>query len=369
MKKRNLVAFVVWHLSALFTLSHARSLCPADSLPSEPGITCGVSAAFAGILKGQVVRIGGCNFPEEPLAPQSKKRYYQGIYVLQEGDTWQRVGDMAAPIAYGGSATIPNGVVLVGGVTPEGATNAVWLLQRKGRHTVCKALPSLPFPIDNTAACAVDHRVYVAGGNVAGVPSRVLLMLDVRHPEEGWQRLADFPGNPRVQPVLAAAQGKLYLWGGFAGKHAGKEATLNTDGYAYDLQQGAWTTPIAGPLSSEGQAVSLGGGTAVTLPDGRIAVFGGVHATIFLNALKSQPDDYLSHPEDWYRFNPTVWLYHPQSGSWESYATDAAYARAGASAVSKGWRVYLLGGERKPRIRTPKTAIITISPNQSSLKP
>ncbi len=61
----------------------------------------------------------------------------------------------------------------------------------------------------------------MVGGNVGGKPSNELLCLDLGDLSKGWKTLASFPGNPRVQPVLAAstdAKGRpcLYLWGGFA---------------------------------------------------------------------------------------------------------------------------------------------------------
>ena len=329
----------------------------------EPGIELGVSAAFGGVSGGWVVRAGGCNFPENALEADSKKRYYRGIYVLNpnapQGE-WRHVGNLPECIAYGASATTRQGVVMVGGVA-NGASSAearIVSMSRKGRLRIDR-LPSLPFALDNTYACADGDMVWVCGGNAGGEPSNVMLCLNLKKKKQGWKRLADFPGNSRVQPVVAASGGKIYMWGGFAPKGMNRPATLDTDGYCYDPSDCSWRA-VPGPHDATGDAVSLGGGVAVTLRDGRIAAAGGVNRRIFLSALQSQPADYLQHPAEWYKFNPTVYIFDPKEGTWSVAASSADFARAGAAAALCGDTLLLLGGELKPRIRTPRTAAVGI---------
>lgn len=334
----------------------------ADSVSDDSGIECGVSAAFAGTVDGRVVMAGGCNFPENPLGSDSHKHFYDGIYEivpLADGGATQlrRIGSLSQPTAYGASAVTPAGLVMVGGTSGNVLLADAYLLA--GAEGSLNPLPSLPFAMDNMAACAVGNVVYVAGGNVDGAPSNVLLRLDLDNLSKGWVRLRDFPGNPRIQPVLAASGPNLYMWGGFAGKGVGREASLELDGLRYDLKSGKWHS-IDGPLSADGQAVSVGGGIATTLPDGRIVVAGGVNKDVFLSALRNQPADYLSHPIEWYRFNRDLLVYDPADCRWSVADTDAEYARAGAAMASDGAKIYLIGGELKPRIRTPKVKMITL---------
>ena len=168
------------------------------------------------------------------------------------------------------------------------------------------------------------------------------------------------PGNPRVQPVMAAADGKLWLWGGFAGRHDGKEPSLELAGLVYDPAKDKWSE-IQGPATPEGEKVATGGGAAATLSDGRIAVAGGVNKDIFLDALKNQAPDYLLHPIAWYRFNPRIFIFDPASGKWTAGNPDAMNARAGASMIAGDNNdLYLFGGELKPRIRTPRTLHVVL---------
>ncbi len=339
-----------------------------EQITCEPWINAGVSAAFAGVADGHVLRAGGCNFPGNPMATDAKKTFYSGIYEITDhhGILLSRlIGQLPEPMAYGATATTPEGMVIVGGTTASKALDTAWLITvgADGKAT-CSPLPSLPSTVDNCAAAYADVKVYVAGGNVDGKPSNALWCLDMSDLKAGWKALKSFPGNPRVQPVIAAsaADGKqrLYLWGGFAGKGDGREASLDTDGLCYTIAGGKWTK-LPAPVGSDAQTVSTGGGTAVTLADGRIFVSGGVNKDIFLEALRNQAPDYLSHPVEWYRFNDLGLIYSPADGKWSIHSQGPEMARAGAAAtVAPDGAVVILGGEIKPRIRTADALRIVV---------
>lgn len=326
----------------------------------EEWIDAGVSAAYAGMADGRIIRAGGCNFPGNPMAQGATKKFYSGIYQLErtaDGFTSALIGHLPEGMAYGAAVTTPQGLAIIGGTNAKEALSSAWMLNVDASgNAVLTPLPSLPATVDNMAACYADGKIYVAGGNVDGAPSNALFCLDLSKLSAGWKQLKPFPGNPRVQPVLAAsdADGKmrLYMWGGFAGKGDGREASLDCDGYAYTPANGKWT-PLAAPKGTQGEEVSTGGGTAVTLADGTIYVSGGVNKDVFLEALRNQAPDYLSHPVEWYRFNDLGLVYNPATSQWTIKSQGAENARAGASALVDGsGRIVISGGEIKPRIRT-----------------
>lgn len=318
----------------------------------ENGYERGVSAPFFGTLDGKAVIAGGCNFPcDDPLAKDAVKQNYKGIYAADPVSMeWQRIGSLPEPMAYGASATLNNGIVMLG------TDRRAWILTSQGLNS----LPEMPEAIDNAAATAIGRTVYIAGGNINGKPSKRVYALDLDNGK--WTRLKDMPGNPRVQPAVAASDGKLYVWGGFAGAHDGKPATLQTDGLVYDPEKGKWNS-VKAPLDNEGNEVTLSGGAAVTLPDGKILAAGGVNKDVFLNAIRQLPEGYLFNPIEWYRFNPNVLVFNPADGNWEVYASDSETARAGAALIcipgqggNKAQATVLqYGGELKPRIRTAST--------------
>lgn len=318
----------------------------ADDHSMEPGFERGVSAPFYGMLDGEMILAGGANFPcEDPLGSAAEKKTYAGIYAADPARMqWRRVGSLPEPMAYGASASTPGGLVLI---SPAGT---VYML--KGPDDL-REINDLKFRIDNAAAAAIGSTVYVAGGNVDGKPSNALYSIDLTSGKV--KKLKAMPGNPRVQPVLAASGGKLYLWGGFAGKHDGKDATLEVDGLCYDPATNKWS-----PLPSPPDALSLGGGVAATLPDGRIAAAGGVNKDVFLAALQNQAPDYLMHPIDWYGFNQRVMIYDPAEGTWSTLAVTPDAARAGCALYVTPDALYIYGGELKPRIRTAETLKISL---------
>ncbi len=319
----------------------------------EPGYERGVSAAFCGRIGNSIFVAGGANFPcDEPLSPKAEKKLYRGIYAADVDNprlTWRRVGSLPEAMAYGASAMTERGPVFIG------TDKSVWLLNADGTLT---DLPEMPVAIDNAAAASIGSVVYVCGGNIDGKPSNALYSLDLNSGK--WRKLRSMPGNPRVQPAMTASNDELWLWGGFAGRYEGRDATLETSGLRYEPKKDRWT-PLPAPTDAEGNEISLGGGCAVTLSDARIVAFGGVNKDIFLDELRNQAPDYLLHPIDWYRFNKNVLLFDPTTSKWSVAETTTDVARAGAAAISGlNGDIFIYGGELKPRIRTAETLHIQL---------
>ncbi len=329
----------------------------------EDGIQAGVSAPFAGIAGEAAIMAGGCNFPQEdPLAPDAVKKFYRGIYaMIPQGDTlvWKHIGDLPEPTAYGVAASTPRGLFIAGGQTENGTITDARILNvdAEGKLSV-DTVASLPNQIDNAYAASDGKNVYVVGGNLDGKPSRKVLVYSIEN--DSWSELPDMPGNPRVQPVAAVSGGKLFVWGGFAGRTPEAEPTFELGGLCYDPATGEWTE-TAPAKDNDGYARGLGGGVATTLADGKILAACGVNPEIFLDAIRKTPEGYLSHEPEWYRFNPAVLIYDPESDSWTEVIRTSDASRAGAAIVELPENgIYLLGGEIKPRIRTPRTLRITL---------
>lgn len=338
----------------------------ASDYDAEAGIENGVSGSFAGRAGKNLVMIaGGCNFPcLQPLSGDAQKKFYKGIYLMDTATgVWHRAGSLPEAIAYGAWAQTPDGIVIAGGSNADGPQRDAYKITFDGTTPQVESLPELPAAIDNGYGAAIGRIVYVAGGNHDGVPSNDMYALDLDNLSGGWRKLRPMPGNPRVQPVMASGKDsdgkdRLWLWGGFAGRYEGHEPTLELGGLCYDPQKNKWTA-VAPLVDASGEAVSTGGGSAATLSDGRIAIVGGVNKTVFIEALRNQAPDYLMHPVSWYGFNGSVILYDPATGKSEALAPNPDAARAGASMVAlEDDKIFLCGGELKPRIRTSETLII-----------
>lgn len=356
----------------------------------EPGFSLGVSACYAGITEGQLLIAGGCNFPDVPAAEGGKKKFYQGIYAadatVDSVLIWRKVGELPVAAAYGVSVSTPQGIICVGGTNVDGSLSSVYRLSLGEDKQIVRldTFPSLPCPMDNMSGAVVGHTLFIAGGNRNGQPTNALLCLDLGNPATGWQQLPDFPGLPRVQPVCAGQQKEgeplLYLWGGFAGAHEGRSASLSVDGYCYSPASRQWM-PVATPMGSDSVAVSFGGGSAVAWGDSLILCAGGVNKDIFLSALQREEalkkaldandlvttdslraviKAFMAQPAEAYRFNDRVCVYNTRRNGWQEVLRHPGVARAGAALVGSGQTFFNVNGELKPGIRTPEIMKITI---------
>jgi mutarot_permut: cyclically-permuted mutatrotase family protein len=266
---------------------------------------------------------------------------------------WKKIGQLPQAAAYGVTISTEKGLICVGGTTATHSLSDVFLLSLQKDTLKRETLPSLPVTMDNMAGALVGHSLYIVGGNVNGIPSSAMYMLDLSDLSGGWKRETDIPGEPRVQPVCVAQDGKLYVWGGFAPAVEGHQASLSVDGYMYSPETKEWSS-VATPCDAEGNEISLGGGMGTSFGEGMILCAGGVDKDIFLKALQGiyAGKEYLSHPVEWYRFNRNLLLYHPQTNKWTTLGEYEQGARAGAVIVSQDGFHYIINGELKPGIRT-----------------
>ena len=261
------------------------SLEKMQGFPTEDaGFLKGVSALYAGVIDGNLLIAGGCNFPDTPAADGGKKVFYPDVYITSlSNDTafeWKKIGQLPQAAAYGVTISTEKGLICVGGATATHSLSDVFLLSLQKDVLKKDTLPSLPATIDNMAGALVGHSLYIVGGNVNGIPSSAMYMLDLLDLSGGWKKETDIPGEPRVQPVCVAQDGKLYIWGGFAPAIEGHQASLSVDGYMYSPETKEWSS-VATPCDAEGNEISLGGGMGTSFGEGMILCAGGVDKDIF----------------------------------------------------------------------------------------
>lgn len=354
-------------LSAALPLSaqHVRSV--AGFPAAEPGYSLGVSACYAGQIGDYLVVAGGCNFPEAG----KPKKYYAGVYAARMDRAalqWRLVGFLPEAAAYGATVASGDSLLFIGGNNTEHALAAVYSvrLNSAGTDVSINRLADLPATADNMAVALVGNDVFVVGGNQNGEPSNAVLRykLGANSVNQATNSTSAvdlrIPGAPRVQPVAAAYNNRLYVWGGFYAD--GEQSKVHTDGYVYDVNAKEWGA-LSAPCSADGEEMTLSGGIAWA--DGnRLYATGGVNRTIFLDAISGRyecvkKDDYLKQPIDWYKFSGNLYVFDAVAGQWLTTTfANQALARAGAQVVPTTLGVYYIGGELKPALRTPEIVII-----------
>ena len=303
----------------------------------------GVSAPFCGVVGDALVVAGGANFPDKSLLEGGAKRVYADIWAHTDGE-WAHVGVLPDSTAYGATFAVDGALVLAGGNVCGVTTDKVYELSLQGGAAVLRALPPLPEPMEQCGWTRDDDRLYLVGG----VGTTAVYACTIG--EYVWTRLADLP-EPLVQPVAFAAGGDLYVWGGF------NPETLEVSDkglvISSEVEKSLWRE--APSIPDGGTFV---GATGATLPDGRLAVVGGVNRAIFARALHNTPEDripYLSKEPAEYQFRQAVYAFEPASGAWTLLGADPACALAGPGvAVRPAGGLYVAGGELKPGVRSPR---------------
>ena len=361
---RNFVISTLLLLS-VFTVTSAQSVRNVFGFPTtEPGYSLGVSACYAGQIGDYIVMAGGCNFPTP-----GNKTYYAGIYAAPLDNAvlrWQLVGFLPEPAAYGATIASGDSLLFVGGNNNDHSLNTVYSihLNADGDRAEVRRMADLPCTVDNMAAAIDRGNVYIVGGNQNGKPSAGVLMADIKTENYVWSNLCTMPSSPRVQPVCAANNGKLYVWGGFFAD--GEKSVVSTDGVCLDTTvpytDKAWTS-IEGPRSAKGEPMTLSGGVAWT--DGsKVFATGGVNKDIFLDAISGRYErikkaDYLLQPIEWYSFSGNLYELDLVTLKWKpTRFADKALARAGAMTVPTTLGTFYIGGELKPSVRTPQIVLI-----------
>ena len=310
----------------------------------------GVSAPFCGVVGDALVVAGGANFPDKSLLEGGAKRVYADIWAFSGGD-WVHAGVLPDSTAYGATFAVDDALVFAGGNVCGETTDKVYELTLRDGKAVLRALPPLPVPMEQCGWTRDGNRLFLVGGvGTTGVYACTIGSYE-------WSKLADLP-EPLVQPVAFASGGKLYVWGGF------NPVTLEVSDKGIVIPSDPSVTPSEAkespwhattPIPDGGTFV---GATGVTLPDGRLAVVGGVNRAIFARALHNTPEDripYLSKEPAEYQFRQAVYAFDPATETWALLATDPACALAGPGVAAQSANaLFVAGGELKPGVRSPK---------------
>lgn len=343
----------------------------------EVGYELGVSGAYAGRLGSYLVLAGGCNFPEEPVYEGGAKRFYKGIYSActanstNDSLSWVKVGELPEEAAYGVSIQDEQAIYFIGGSNQEHQLNYVLKIYFDNDKLNVDTLPKLPIGIDNMSGAKLGNELLITSGVVGGQLSSQQIKLNLNDLHKGWVRGHDISFLPRTQSISFVEDDVYYISSGFF--TGSNNHSPEVSGETFKLVKSEWVKCPS--IDSE---LTFSGATAVTVPKLGVFAVGGVNKSIFLKALErnytlgKDIDDmtrdslkleslaYLKHPQQWYKFNSELYLFDISDQSWKPILTNINLARAGAIAVPMENGFFLLGGELKPGVRTPKVVRVIL---------
>lgn len=216
--------------------------------------------------------------------------------------------------------------------------------------------PDVPVPFKYGTGTRINNNLYIGLGSAGQSWYR----LDTDKASDGWQKIADFPGQPREQAVTVALDGKLYVFGG-VGKNAASDTQISAlnDVYRYDPQTNQWQ-----PLATRAPR-GLVGTAATTLNGSQVLLLGGVNKAIFdgyFTDLSSAGSDetqknavinaYFEQAPADYFYNRDVLMYDPVKNQWKSGGQTPFLGTAGSAITAINGDLILINGEIKPGLRT-----------------
>jgi len=302
---------------------------PAESVSGQTGVVrLSVSSlAMPTVNTTRLIRVTASK-PWQPLAPLPSPRYRLAAAVLDDCrffaiGGWGLYGEaMRANLMYD-------------------ARTGLW-----------QAMQAKPTAAANIAAASIDGKIYVPGG---AQEDSQLAALEIYDPGvDQWTRRADLPLRMSGGAV-AAAGGKLYVFGGNVGQDDLLSSTLE-----YDPIGDLWTAraPMPSGARSQAAAAELGGHIYVAGGWPGLATFERyTPATNSWTRLAPMPTGrqalslvsmdgslYAIGGGDGWSGLTTVERYDPASDSWAAFAALNSPARAGVAAAATGGQIFAFGG-------------------------
>lgn len=268
-----------------------------SSLPPLTGheIQSGLAGAFSGVIENHLIVAGGANFPDALPWEGGTKTYWRDVYIqpLDGTNEWTILqGALPKSLGYGVSITLPEGILMIGGINAEGVYNDVLLmtLNRLDGTLHFEEWPSLPVSLANMTGARVDNHIYIAGGQEELESSSAtdhFFRLDLRNRDAGWETLEPWPGPPRAYAVSAGqSDGFDNIFYLFSGRDYGPERPVEvlSDGYAYNPRLNTWKI-LDRP---EGPQFPVMAGSAVTSGENHIIFVGGDDGSLMNRQIELQ---------------------------------------------------------------------------------
>ncbi len=170
----------------------------------------GIGGSFWGVGSGVLIVAGG---ETQALAGETAFSDAIRLRSLDADRPISAVSEsvLKRPTAHGASASTPDGIICVGGITRDGVSREVFRIRYDpvARDVILEGLPPLPEASAFAGAVLHDSILYVVGGSSAqdgSSPSNSVWVLDLGDYEgvpAEWQQLDSWPGEGRLSPLVS----------------------------------------------------------------------------------------------------------------------------------------------------------------------
>lgn len=298
----------------------------------------GFAGSYAGVSNGALIVTGGANFPEKPLWEGGPKRWTDRVFVMPSGSIgWQDATPLPKPLGYGATATLPQGMMLIGGSNAGGAVADCYMLTWENGDVSCKPVAPLPVTLTGHAAVVMGGKVYVQGGSIAVGEQDAESRMWIYDPAaDTWSEGEPLPGRGRFLHQMAVIGNTLYVLGGIGivpGEDGRQVREMLTEAWSYSESTGwrrlSYLPHFCGAAPTPAPVIN-----------GCIYLMGGDDATVkgFTPA---------NHPG----FHNQSLSYCPATDTW-SDSGEIAVARAVLPCAEWNGLAVIVNGEQRPGKRS-----------------
>ncbi|MBN2093137.1 sodium/solute symporter [candidate division KSB1 bacterium] len=169
--------------------------------------------AFIGDLNGTIIIAGGSSAGYHELVSGQVNLSDTLFYLRPDTNVWEKIR-LKTPIAFGTTISIPQGLVLAGGMTPFGTTSQVIKLSFESQQIKIDSLPELPVPLMGAGGCQLGDSLYIAGGVTSlnrTAKNRQLYVINWKKPGSGWISHSLPSAFQCISPILIAQNEEVHF--------------------------------------------------------------------------------------------------------------------------------------------------------------
>ncbi|MDX1328195.1 MAG: sodium/solute symporter, partial [Arenibacter sp.] len=297
--------------------------------------------------------------------------WHNSIYIL-ENNSWRLSAQtLPMPLGYGASVSTDKGVLIIGGDNKDTVSKSVILLSynQSKKDIDIVSYPDLPEALAYTSAVVENDYVYVAGGMNSEKSSNSFYRLNLKE-NKTWEKLEDFPGEPRALHVMVVQETShsrnIFLIGG-RNQTKGSISTPLTEYLSYDLNKKEWINK--GDLTINGAPRVIMGAVAEPMGSMHVMLYGGSDDVLFtqletfgkqiseaqndslVKQLTTKRDSILNnHPG----FDKEILAFNTITDQWYVYDTLEHGLPVTTLGIKRDQDFIIVSGEISPGIRTPQ---------------
>ncbi|MFK8303407.1 sodium/solute symporter [Capnocytophaga stomatis] len=332
----------------------------------------GLAGTYFGKHKQFFILAAGSYFPNEKPWQGGKKEFSKTVFVfetLADGklSVVYQGEDLPEAIAEGTCISLPEGLLCIGGQTPNGISAKTFLISYENKKIKITNLPDLPTAVKSAAATSNLSQVYVVGGQtIDGNSSQQFIKLDINNSEKGWQKLPDYPKNVSGAVAVAQQDGEeisVFVFGGRSRNNADITA-FYSDVYQFKPSKNQWIDK-KNIQNSKGN-LPLAVSTATKVGASSILLFGGDTGLVFNKVEKAINDGNTELRNELWKnhqgFEKEILVYNTITDEWFTLGkADNTVAVASAFYDAQNQDIYIAGGEQKPGIRSSLITKLSLS--------